>query len=61
LSQRFDVSRVHINRMFRGAQNAGYLTVDKHRVRFSSAMSQDAEQHYALTFSVMAHVALAAN
>jgi DNA-binding transcriptional regulator LsrR (DeoR family) len=61
LAKRFGVSRVHVNRLFREAEQRGYLSFDGDDwVVFSPEMSEDAERHYALTFQVMRIAALTA-
>jgi DNA-binding transcriptional regulator LsrR (DeoR family) len=61
LASRFKVSRSHVERVFAKAEQAGYLSLqNRNRVHFSEAMSEEAEQHFALTFHVVAASAFGA-
>ena len=51
LAKRFHVSRSHVDQLFAGAREAGWLSFPAaDRVVFSPEMSQQAERHFATTF-----------
>ncbi len=61
LSERFRVSRTHVQRIMAEAAGAGWLTLPaRNLIAFSGAMSEEAERHFALTFFAVATSARAA-
>lgn len=53
LSRRYHVSRAHLNQLFADAQAAGLLTTPSpDRVCFTPLLSDDLEQHFALTIQL---------
>jgi hypothetical protein len=59
LARRFDVSRMHVARLFDEAASQGHLSyVGRDRVAFSETMNADAERHFAVTFQTMRLAAL---
>ena len=54
LARRFDVSRVHVARLFDEAASQGLITfVAGDRLAFSTTMNEDVERHFAVTFQTM--------
>jgi hypothetical protein len=61
LSRRHRVSRSHAGALLDDAARAGFLSFpSRNRIAFSTALSEEAERHFALTFHVIGSSALAA-